>query len=187
MNIRTVGDQLGLKLDSHKVGPKGKQVKFFFLNKEKLEFALSVIKHREHKRALKEEHARQAAEDQARCEAGINRQYGIKPPSKPVFTPPPNCKGKPPMGGENTNDNPIEEVGEGWEPNDGDSTPIKTSLRMLLSAIARGIEAVKALLGSWTETRRWCVVMVLEESASQYLRNLEQLIPNFYEWLSVGL
>ncbi|BAZ18955.1 hypothetical protein NIES4071_108400 (plasmid) [Calothrix sp. NIES-4071] len=181
-------DLLGLKLDNHKVGPKGKQVKYFFLNKEKLEFALSVIKYREHKRALKEEHARQAAEDQARYEAGIKKQYGIKPPSKSVFTPPPNCKGKPPMGGENTNDDPIEEeVGEGWEPNDGDSTPIKTSLRILLSAIARGIEVVKALFRSWTETRRWCVVMVLEEFAPQYLRQLEQLIPNFYDWLSVGL
>ncbi|BAZ19054.1 hypothetical protein NIES4071_109390 (plasmid) [Calothrix sp. NIES-4071] len=181
--LGTLLSKLGLKLDSHKVGPKGKQVKHFLLNKEKLEFALRVIKHREHKRALKEEHARQAAEEQARYEAGMKTQYGIEPLLNTISTPPLNGKGNPLMVGENTNDDPNDEVGEGWEPNDGDSTPVKSSLAMLLSAIRRGIEAIKALFKSWTVRRRWCVVLLLEEVAPKQLRKLEQLIPNFYEWL----
>jgi hypothetical protein len=184
--LATLLDQLGLKLDNHKVGAKGQQVKYFLLNQEKLEFALSVIKHRDTKRAEKEERAQQEAAFQARYEAGMDAQYGIKSPSSPVSTPPPNGKGKPPMRGENTNDDPTPEVGEGWEPNDGDSTPIKSSLIMLLSAITRGIEAIKALFKSWTVQRRWCVTQLLEEVAPQQLRKLEQLIPNFYEWLNFG-
>jgi hypothetical protein len=161
-------------------------VKYFLLNQEKLEFALSVIKHRDTKRAEKEERAQQEAAFQARYEAGMDAQYGIKSPSSPVSTPPQNGKGKPPMRGENTNDDPTPEVGEGWEPNDGDSTPIKSSLIMLLSAITRGIEAIKVLFKSWTVQRRWCVTQLLEEVAPQQLRKLEQLIPNFYEWLNFG-
>ncbi len=88
------------------------------------------------------------------------------------------------MRGENTNDDPNPEVGEGWEPNDGDSTPIRTSLIMLLSAITRGIEAVKALFISWTVQRRWCVLQLLEDIAGNELRKLELLIPDFYVWFS---
>ena len=185
-------DQLGLKLDKKKIGPKGKQVKHHFLKEEKLEFALFVIKYRQMKRQLKEERARQDAESQQRHQAGMQAQYGISPPPDPVSTPPLNGIGNSPLGGvdttgnngvnlkESDNSSPIYEVGGDLEPNDGDSTPIRTSLQMLREAIVGGVEAVKATICSWTCDRRWCAVLLLEEVAESELRKLEQMIPNLY-------
>jgi hypothetical protein len=148
------------------------------------------------KRKQKEERARQEAEDQRRHQAGIEAQYGISPPPDPVSTPPLNGIGNSPLGGVDTtgnngvnleksdNSSPIYEVGEDLEPNDGDSTPIQTSLRMLREAIVGGVEAVKATICSWTSERRWCAVLLLEEVAEGELRKLEQMIPSFYAWLS---
>ncbi|MBE9212629.1 bifunctional DNA primase/helicase, partial [Plectonema cf. radiosum LEGE 06105] len=188
--------QLGLKLVNKKIGPRGKQVKYHFLDAGKLEFALSVIEHRENKRKQKEERARQDAESQRRYQAGIEAQYGVAPPPDPVSTPPPNGIGNSPLGGVDTtanngvnfdksdNSSPIYEVGEDLEPNDGDSTPIQTSLTMLREAIVGGVEAVKATICRWTCERRWCAVLLLEEVAESELRKLEQMIPSFYGWLS---
>jgi hypothetical protein len=189
-------DQLGLKLDNKKIGPKGKQVKHHFLEEEKLEFALLVIEHRQIKRKQKEERAKKEAEDQRRHQAGREAQYGISPPPDPVSTPPPNGIGNSPLSGVDTtapnrvnfdkidNSSPIYEVCGDWEPNDGDSTPIQTSLQMLREAIVRGVEAVLATICSWTCDRRWCAVLLLEEVAENELRKLEQMIPSFYGWLS---
>ena len=189
-------DQLGLKLVNDKPGKRGKQVKHHFLVSEKLEFALSVIEYRENKRKQKEERARQDAESQRRYQAGIAAQYGIAPPPDPVSTPPPNGIGNSPLRGvdtpannganfdENGNSSPIYEVGEDWEPNDGDSTPIQTSLTMLREAIVGGVEAVLATICRWTCDRRWCAVLLLEEVAESELRKLERMIPSFYAWLS---
>ena len=188
--------QLGLKLINDKPGARGKQVKYHFLDIEKLQFALSVIENRRLKRQRKEERARQEAEDQRRYQAGREAQYGISPPPDPVSTPPPNGIGNSPLGGVNTtasngvnldksdNSSPIYGVGGDWEPRDGDSTPIETSLQMLREAIIGGVEAVKATICSWTSERRWCAVLLLEEVAESELRNLEQMIPGFYAWLS---
>ena len=188
--------QLGLKLINDKPGARGKQVKHHFLEEEKLRFALSVIEHRQMKRQLKEERAKKEAEDQRRYQAGIEAQYGISPPPDPVSTPPPSGIGNSPLGGVDTtgitpvnleksdNSSPIYEVGGDLEPNDGDSTPIQTSLTMLREAIVGGVEAVKATICSWTSERRWCAVLLLEEVAESELRNLEQMIPGFYAWLS---
>ncbi|MGB6295674.1 MAG: plasmid replication protein, CyRepA1 family [Rivularia sp. (in: cyanobacteria)] len=77
----------------------------------------------------------------------------------------------------------INEVSADLEPNDGDSTPIKTSLTMLREAIVGGVEAVFTTISSWTSERRWCAVLLLEEVAASELRNLEQMIPGFYTWL----
>ncbi|MEO1430922.1 MAG: bifunctional DNA primase/helicase, partial [Cyanobacteria bacterium J06633_8] len=187
--------QLGLKLINDKPGARGKQVKHHFLEEEKLQFALLVIKHRQLKRKRKEERARQEAEDQRRYQAGREAQYGISPPPDPVSTPPPNGIGNSPLGGVDTtrnngvnlekidNSSPIYEVSGDLEPNDGDSTPIQTSLQMLREAIVGGVEAVKATICSWTSERRWCAVLLLEEVAEGELRNLEQMIPSFYAWL----
>ena len=189
-------DQLGLKLDDDKPGARGKQVKHHFLVSEKLEFALSVIEHRENKRQLKEERAKKDAESQRRYQAGIEAQYGVVPPPDPVSTPPPNGIGNSPLKGvdtpannrvnfdKNDNSSPIYEVGEDWEPNDGDSTPIQTSVTMLREAIVGGVEAVLATICSWTCDRRWCAVLLLEEVAENELRKLEEMIPSFYAWLN---
>ncbi|WP_265277660.1 hypothetical protein [Nostoc sp. KVJ3] len=82
------------------------------------------------------------------------------------------------------NSSPKYEVGGDWEPNDGDSTPIETSLQMLREAIVQGVEAVKATICRWTSERRWCAVLLLEEIASSELRKLEQMMPHFYTLLS---
>ncbi len=81
-------------------------------------------------------------------------------------------------------DNSDHIIGADLEPNDGDSTPIRTSLQMLREAIRRGVEAVKTTICRWTCDRRWCAVLLLEEVASNELRKLEQMIPSFYAWLS---
>jgi hypothetical protein len=134
--LGTLLNQLGLKLKNHKVGPKGEQVKHFLLSKEELDFALFVIKHRENKRALKEERARQEKEDQRRYQAEMFARYGVAPPPDPVSTPPHNGIGNSPLSGVNTTDSDgadldksdnsssIYEAGGDWEPLDGDSTPI---------------------------------------------------------------
>ncbi|BDA76493.1 hypothetical protein CAL7716_106590 (plasmid) [Calothrix sp. PCC 7716] len=100
--LGTLLEQLGLKLVDHKVGSRGKQVKHISLSKEEFDFALAVIKHRENKRAQKEERARKAAEDQRRYQAGMLVMYGVEPPNTPVSTPPPNGIGEPPLGGVDT-------------------------------------------------------------------------------------
>lgn len=100
--LGTLLEQLGLKLVDHKVGARGKQVKHVSLSKEEFDFALKVIKHRENKRAQKEERARQAAEEQRRYQAGMLVMYGVEPPKSPVSTPPPNGIGEPPLGGVDT-------------------------------------------------------------------------------------
>ena len=194
--LGTMLDQLGLKLSNHKVGPKGKQVKHFLLSKAELDFAIAVIKHRENKRAQKEERARQAEEKQRRYQAAMLALYGVAPPPDPVSTPPHNGIGEPPLSGVDTtvqegvnldksdNSSPIYEVAGVWQPNDGDSTPIETSLQMLLVAVVQGVEAVKATICRWTSKRRWCVVMLLEEIASSEVRKLEEMIPDFYTFLS---
>ncbi|MGB6295730.1 MAG: plasmid replication protein, CyRepA1 family [Rivularia sp. (in: cyanobacteria)] len=81
-------------------------------------------------------------------------------------------------------DNSDDIIGADLEPNDGDSTPIRTSLQMLREAIVRGVEAVKTTICRWTCERRWCAVLLLEEVAEGELRKLEQMIPSFYSWLS---
>jgi hypothetical protein len=188
--------QLGLKLINDKPGARGKQVKHHFLDTEKLQFALSVIEHRRLKRQQKEERARQETEDQRRYQAGIQAQYGIAPPPDPVSTPPPNGIGNSPLGGVDTtgnngvnfsksdNSSPIYEVSGDLEPNDGDSTSIRTSLSSLREAIVGGVEVVKATICSWTSERRWCAVLLLEEVAPSELRWLEEVVPQFYDWLS---
>ncbi len=184
--LGTLLGQLGLKLTSRKVGPRGKQVKYFSLAVAEWEFATAVLSHRAAKRAQKEERTRQRIEEQAKYRAGIQAQYGVAPPKTPVSTPPPNCIGEPPLGGGDTTNNSSQEseVGEGWEPNDGDSTPIRVTLLQLLAAIGNGVEAVKTIFSQWTTQRRWCVLQLLEDIAANELRKLELLIPDFYVWFS---
>ncbi|AFZ04633.1 DUF3854 domain-containing protein [Calothrix sp. PCC 6303] len=209
--LSTLLEQLGLKVSSSKQGARGKQVLHFSLAEEEWEFASQVIKHRQNKRALKEERTRQAAEEAARNQAGKYNQYGIDPPPDLVSTPPPNAIGKPPLGGVDTTENngvdsaknsridsskgnnssnpsgnspSIDEIGGDLEPHDGDSTPIQTSLQMLRDAIVGGVEAVKATISRWSCDRRWCAVLLLEEVAATELRRLEQMIPGFYACLS---
>lgn len=176
-------EQLGLKQVSHKVGPRGKQVKYYGLKQEELEFARAVMNHRAFKRAAKEERLRQAVEEQRRYQAEMQLQYGIAPPKSPVSTPPHNAIVPPLMEGVDTKVKSIDFVD--LEPEDGDPTPIRDCVQQLRSGIKHGVDAIKDILQRWSESRRWGAVLLLEKIAAAELRILEQMMPQFYTWLSL--
>lgn len=201
--LGTLLDQLGLKLDDRKEGPRRKQVKLFFLSPVELDFALKVIAHREHKRNMKQERAQQAQESQRRYQAGMQSRYGVAPPPDPVSTPPPNGIGNPLGKGVNTtvdivdfaacsrdcNDPSLVNGADGvdfkqFQPDDGDETLLIHCVEVLRASFKKGVEAIKSVLCSWSEDRRWGTVFLLEDIAAQELRSLEQLMPQFYDWLS---
>lgn len=222
--LGTLLDQLGLKLDDRKEGPRGKQVKLFFLSPVELDFALQVIAHREHKRNMKQERAQQAQESQRRYQAGMQSRYGVAPPPDPVSTPPPNGIGKPLGEGVNTTVDQVDFVAcsrdgndlslvngvngvdfapltrdgndlslvngadtvdfRQFQPDDGNDTSLVNCVELLRASFKKGVEAIKSVLCSWSEDRRWGAVFLLEDIAAQELRSLEQLMPQFYDWLS---
>jgi hypothetical protein len=55
---------------------------------------------------------------------------------------------------------------------------------MLRSGISRGVDAIKGILKRWVEDLRWETVLELEAIAANELRNLEQSVPHFYQWLN---
>ncbi|WP_347239096.1 DUF3854 domain-containing protein [Sphaerospermopsis sp. FACHB-1094] len=196
-------DQLGLKLVDRKEGPRGKQVKVFSLGQVELDFALKVIEYRELKRNQKQERARQQQEEQRRYQARMQSLYGIAPPPDPVSTPPPNGIGNPLGEGVNTtadgvdfaagsrdgSDLSLVNGADGvdfrkFQPDDGDDTPLVNCVEVLRASFNKGVEAIKSVLRSWSEDRRWGTVLLLEEIAAGELRSLEQLMPQFYDWLS---
>ncbi|MBW4611504.1 MAG: DUF3854 domain-containing protein [Hassallia sp. WJT32-NPBG1] len=181
--LGTLLSQLGLKLVNHKVGPRGKQVKYHLLSQEELDFALAVMRYRANKRQAKEERIRLVEEEQRRYQARLQLQYGIAPPDSPVSTPPPNSI-VPPLG-EGVDTESENAVFEDFDPEDGDPTPIRDCVQQLRSGIKHGVDAIKDILQRWSEDRRWCAVLLLEKIASSELRILEQMMPQFYTWLSL--
>jgi hypothetical protein len=181
--LGTLLSQLGLKLVNHKVGPRGKQVKYHLLSQEELDFALAVIRYRDYKRQAKEERIRQVVEEQRRYQARLQLQYGIAPPNSPVSTPPPNSI-VPPLG-EGVDTEVENAVFEIFNPEDSEETPIHVCVQQLRSGIKHGVDAIKDILQRWSEDRRWCAVLLLEKIASSELRMLEQMMPQFYTWLSL--
>ncbi|MBO3458417.1 plasmid replication protein, CyRepA1 family [Aetokthonos hydrillicola] len=174
-------EQLGLKLVSRKKGSRGQQVKYYSLSQEELDFALAVMNHRANKRALKEERARTATESQQQYQAAFQSQYGVAPPHDSVSTPPHNGIGTPLGEGVDTKSE-TPKNGD-FEPDDGKPTPIRACVELLRAGIEHGVEAIIAILQSWTTERRWCAVLLLGQIAAHELRRLEQLVPQFYEWL----
>jgi hypothetical protein len=71
-----------------------------------------------------------------------------------------------------------------FQPDDGDETPLVNCVEVLRASFNKGVEAIKSVLRSWSEDRRWGTVLLLEEIAANELRSLEQLMPQFYDWLS---
>ncbi|MFN6500256.1 MAG: bifunctional DNA primase/helicase, partial [Nostoc sp. DedQUE01] len=155
--LATMLEQLGLKLACRKQGPRGMQVKLFSLSKPELDFALAVIAHRQNKRA----------ETQSAS--------GREPISSPVSTPPTNGIGNPLVKGADTTEP---------QPDPTQRITLLHCVEMLRSGIAKGADAIKAILKRWTGDLRWETVLELEAIALGELRSLEAAIPEFYEWLS---
>ncbi|MBD2498198.1 DUF3987 domain-containing protein [Nostoc sp. FACHB-280] len=53
----------------------------------------------------------------------------------------------------------------------------------LRESLALGADAIKGILKRWASNLRWEVVLQLEVIAQDELRNLEQSMPHFYQWL----
>ncbi|UKP01126.1 plasmid replication protein, CyRepA1 family [Nostoc sp. UHCC 0870] len=87
--------------------------------------------------------------------------------SPPVFTPPHNGIGNSHCEG-------------------ADTTPdlVANCVEMLRSGIAKGVSAIKGILKRWSTDLRWQTVLELEAIAPDQMRNLEQSLPDFYQWLS---
>ncbi|MBD2341642.1 DUF3854 domain-containing protein [Calothrix sp. FACHB-156] len=183
--LATLVEQLGLKLVCRKVGPRGQQVKYHSLSPEELDFALAVMAHRQRQRTQKQERSHFVARWEQPNTAVMPAIYGVSPLNSLVSTPPHNGIEEPPLSGVDTKVNSID-FGI-FEPDDGENTPIKTCVELLRDSIKNGVTAVKTMLHTWSEERRWCAVLLLEEIAATELRRLEQIIPDFYVWLSLGL
>ncbi|MBW4617742.1 MAG: hypothetical protein KME21_32045 [Desmonostoc vinosum HA7617-LM4] len=71
-----------------------------------------------------------------------------------------------------------------FDPNgECDRSLVKTCAQMLKDGIRHGVEAVKSILKRWGTDLRWCAVLELEEVAVNELRQLEELVPQFYALL----
>ncbi len=165
--LATLVEQLGLKLVNRKEGPRGEQVKIYSLAKQELNFALHVIAHREQKRA------RQFAT------RGFSLLFAVKTIAKSseleianclVSTPSPVGIGNPHCAGVDTTN--LETI------RNPRLFAIRNCAQMLKDVIGHGVEAVKGIL------KRWEAVLELEEVAVSELRQLEELVPQFYALLS---
>ncbi|RCJ18624.1 hypothetical protein A6770_32765 [Nostoc minutum NIES-26] len=175
--LATLVEQLGLKLACRKIGPRGQQVKFFSLSKSELEFAQSVIAHRQKQRSYYLENQSSSS---------------FEPISPSVSTPPHNCIGNPhDKGGDTTQpEEALEQRGRGAEGQESfcpasstDRITLLHCVEMLRSGIAQGVEAIKGILKRWTGDLRWETVLELETIAPSSLRSLEAIVPGFYQWL----
>ncbi|WGV29092.1 plasmid replication protein, CyRepA1 family [Halotia branconii] len=157
--LATLLEQLGLKLSCRKQGKRGEQVKIYSLAQEELEFARTVMAHRQNKRDQKSQ---------------MQFQQEFIPNQASVSTPPYNAIGNPLAGGVDTTQF-------------NESTPIKDCVQMLRDGIAKGVEAVKGILKRWTGDLRWQTVLELEAIAANELRRVEADVPQFYQWLDESI
>ncbi|MCC5668937.1 DUF3854 domain-containing protein [Nostoc sp. CHAB 5784] len=174
--LGTLIEQLGLKLTSRKQGKRGQQVKIYSLSKSELEFASHVIAHRQNKR---EQKAPMSNEQFAiRCFSQfleVNCEKQRIDNCELVSTPPHDCIGKPHHQGEDTTE---------FDPPPTDRTTLLHCVEMLRVGIKHGVDAIKGILKRWAGDLRWETVLELEAIALDELRNLEQSVPHFYQWLS---
>jgi len=60
-------------------------------------------------------------------------------------------------------------------------------VEMLRSGIKQGVDAIQGILKRWAGDLRWETVLELEAIAASELRNLEQSVPQFYQWLDEAI
>jgi len=58
---------------------------------------------------------------------------------------------------------------------------------MLRAGIKQGVDAIQGILKRWAGDLRWETVLELEAIAANELRNLEQSVPQFYQWLDEAI
>jgi hypothetical protein len=56
-------------------------------------------------------------------------------------------------------------------------------VQLLQDAAYQGIDAIKFLFKLWHSERRWGAVLLLEQLSEEAVRRLEQMSPDFYNWL----
>ncbi len=165
-------EQLGLKLVSKKVGPVGQQVRHFWLLAEKLEFALSVLAHRERKRQLKEERKRQEMSEHHSYQAGIQAQYGIAPNYESISNHPSLANDFPSGVGVEISNCPPDSWGQ----------RLQNYLQSVVELVEVGVEKVKELLSTLACDERLLVMCEFEETNPEKFAQLMDIAPNWVEW-----
>ncbi|WP_193199751.1 DUF3854 domain-containing protein [Nostoc sp. MG11] len=165
--LATMLEQLGLKLACRKQGPRSQQVKIYSLAVEELEFARTVIAHRQNKREQKAQMSNSQFLE-VNCKLRIAN-------CELVSTPPHNAIGNPLSGGVDTTD---------LEPLPSERTPIHICAQMLRDSIRHGVDAIKGILQRWCSDLRWQAVLELEALAANEVRQVEQVVPDFYALLT---
>ncbi len=209
--LGTLLEQLGLKLVSRKVGPRGQQVKYHAIKSEELEFALHVMRYRERKRALKQERVRQEVLDQQRYQAAMQMRYGIEPPeearvqgaggrgkelvdinsSSPLHPAPCSDASFPRIHPPHNYIGEPPLVGVDTEskkveiPNNSWLEKIKGFACLVLEGLEYGIETVKELFSTLTLDERWEVMFEFESANPDEFGQFVSNVPNWVEYLEL--
>ena len=172
-------NQLGLRLISRKQGARRQQVRFYRLAVEELEFALTVLAHREQQRQEKAAREREEKEKLAQYQMLRQSLYGLSPPKAPVSTPPEKRETILLSEGVDTKNsgsqNQEERDPEGFET---DPNWIQACAQLLLEAMEYGTETIKEILQPWTVALRWRAWLRLGEYSLEKMRRLLAMTPN---------
>ena len=180
-------NQLGLKLTCRKQGKRGEQVRVYSLSCEELEFAISVLEHREYKRQRKAQKLREFHEKQTNHQLRMHLMYGFDFPSSAVSIPIPKRVVPNFWGGVDTEDNSpgVDEnqgYGEGLENKEG---LIRSFAELLLGVIEDGRKAVEEILSRWSVQCRREVWYCLQGMAVEKAQELLDMFPEVAWWSSV--
>jgi len=165
-------EQLGLKLVSSEVGPRGQQVLFFWLEVDSLAFSLSVLAHRERNKLLKAQRQRQNSREHAGYQARMQTLYGVGAPNSPVPTSPLLLNDFHPGGGGAENEN----FTDSW------TKQLLSYFLPLRERLANGIEIIKQLLSTLPCDERLLAMVDFEESNPDKFAILNSVEPNWVEW-----
>ena len=182
-----LANQLGLKLTCRKQGKRGEQVRVYSLSCEELEFAISVLEHREYKRQRKAQRLREFHEQQTNHQLRMHLMYGFDLPSSAVSIPRPKRVVPNFWGGVDTEINSpgVDEnqgYGEGLENKEG---LIRSFAELLLGVIEDGRKAVEEILSRWSVQCRREVWYCLQGMAAEKAQELLDMFPEVAWWSNV--
>ena len=203
-------NQLGLKLTCRKQGKRGEQVRVYSLSSEELEFAISVLEHREYKRQRKTQRLREFHEQQTNHQLRMHLMYGFDLPSSAVSIPVPKRVVPNFWGGVDTEGNSpgvnrqlpksgfhedsIRADDSFWDTssNQGDGEGlenkeelIRSFAELLLEVIEDGRKAVEEILSPWSVRCRREVWYCLQGMAVEKAQELLDMFPEVAWWSSV--